>query len=290
MRRLFFTFITIFFFAACGYADKHNLSQGNKTIKILALCYHKIGNGNSIFTIPADKFERNISILLSKGYHTIGINQLFSYLYEDGHLPEKSLLLTFDDGTISNYDYVFPYLVKNHLKGTFFVPTKAIGHPGNLSETNIREMSNNDCCEFGSHSVSHVDLSALNEKDLEEEYRSSQKALEQIVGKKIISFAYPFGILTDRDSPLLKKYGYKLAFTTVHGFNDVQDNPFQLKRIVVENSLSSKLFESVVEGDPETYIKGYNRLCLEAIIRGHNIVADLCKEELLKYKPAISCI
>ena len=266
--------------AGCANQDKQTLPQSNK---IIVLCYHAIGDNNSNYGITAEKLKKQVDSLLASEYRPIGMDQLYGYLYDKKEIPAKSFILTFDDAMISDYEYVFPYLVKNNLKAIFFVPTAHIGRKNNLAEKQIREMNENDCCDFGSHSVSHKNLYTLSEEVLDEELGSSKKILAEITGEEIISFSYPNGFFTERDIAILQQYNYKLAVTVMPGLNDIPLNPFEIRRITASNSISDDNFKLLVEGDPAIYRQYYSQMYAKSVKSGLNSIARLCEEELRRY-------
>jgi peptidoglycan/xylan/chitin deacetylase (PgdA/CDA1 family) len=89
-------------------------------------------------------------------------------------------------------------------------------------------MNEADCCDFGSHSVSHKNLFTLEDDKLVEELSRSKEILEKITGEEIFSFAYPNGFCTEREVISLKKQNYKLAFSVLPGQNDTPGSPFEI--------------------------------------------------------------
>jgi peptidoglycan/xylan/chitin deacetylase (PgdA/CDA1 family) len=270
----------IFSLVGCDRHERQTLPQ---TAKIVVLCYHAIGNGNSNYTTTVEKFEKEIGSLLAKGYKPIGLEQFRGYLYDREEIPAKSFILTFDDAMVSDYEYVFPYLVKNNLKAIFFAPTSQIGRRGHLNEKQIREMNDNSCCDFGSHSVNHKNLYTLTEEVLDEELGASQKTLEAITGEEIIAFAYPNGFFTERDETGLRKYKYKLAFTVMPGLNDTLSSPFEIRRITVSRAMSDDNFDALVTGDPTYYQQYYSRMSAKSAQSPLKSITRLCEEELRHY-------
>ncbi|MEN8136383.1 MAG: polysaccharide deacetylase family protein [Thermodesulfobacteriota bacterium] len=277
------TLLMLFSLTGCDNQDKYIVPQSNK---IIVLCYHAIGDNNSNYTITAEKLKKQVDSLLDRGYKPIGMDQLYDYLYNKKEIPAKSFLLTFDDALISDYEYVFPFLVKNNLKAIFFVPTGHIGRGNHLDKKQIREMNENDCCDFGSHSVSHKNLYTLSQEVLDEELGSSKKILEEITGEEILSFAYPSGFFTERDITSLRKYNYKLAVTVMPGLNDIPISPFEVRRIIVSNSISDENFKSLIEGDPTFYQQYYTQMYAKSAKSGLTSIARLCEEELRRYRIA----
>ncbi|MFN2365365.1 MAG: polysaccharide deacetylase family protein, partial [Desulfurivibrionaceae bacterium] len=187
--------LAVFLLAGCEKPASRPTPPNNK---IIVLGYHGIGADTANYNLAADKFKNQVDYLAARGYQPIGIKELYGYLYNKEKIPAKSFLLTFDHALISDYNLVFPYLVENGLKAIFFVPTDHIGRKGNLTEKQIREMNDHDCCDFGSHSLSHKNLYTLSAKALAEELGGSKEILEKITGEEVKAFAYPNGFFTER--------------------------------------------------------------------------------------------
>jgi peptidoglycan/xylan/chitin deacetylase (PgdA/CDA1 family) len=252
--------------------------------KIVVLGYHGIGDDPGNYTTTAARFESQVAALRARGYKPIGLNQLDAYLDGKAAIPAKSFLLTFDDALISDYDYVFPYLRKNHLQAVFFVPTGHIGAGGKLDAQRIRTMNDDDCCAFGSHSVSHKNLYTLSAADLAEELRASKETLVAITGEKVIAFAYPSGFFADRDITALRQGGYKLAFTVMPGLNDMPSSPYEIRRITVSKALSDASFTALVDGDGAYYQQYYTQMLAKSSKSKLHGIARLCAEELRRYE------
>lgn len=151
------------------------------------------------------------------------------------------LVLTFDDGYDDFYTEVFPLITEHGLKPLLFLPVDWIGKSNSweaykprrnrdlLTLPQIREMHRHGV-RFGSHSLTHPVLPALNPNDLWREVSESKHRLEDLLGEPINTFAYPFGEANRRVRAAVIEAGYKAAFTTTEGLNIWQD-PFALKRI-----------------------------------------------------------
>jgi peptidoglycan/xylan/chitin deacetylase (PgdA/CDA1 family) len=98
--------------------------------EIPVLCYHQIRNWQTtdskfsrIYIMPTDNFSRQMQLLADSGYHTIRPDQLLNYLNNDASLPSKPVLITFDDGTASQFMSAVPVLKQHHFIAVFFIMT-----------------------------------------------------------------------------------------------------------------------------------------------------------------------
>ena len=169
------------------------------------------------------------------------INQINSELAKLDNIPEKSFVITFDDGFEDNYINAFPILQKFNFKATIYlVPNQKTNHwekentsviSNLLDEKQIIEMQNSGLIEFGSHTLSHVNLSKINDEQLFLELEKSKKEVENITKKECEAFAYPYGKFDDKIVESTKKVGYKNATVVKRGLFNKGDNIFTIKRI-----------------------------------------------------------
>jgi len=117
--------------------------------------YHTVGVPNSkwkwnYLTTPYEHFEKELIYLKKKGYYTIDLIDLYNYINNDKIIPEKSIVLTFDDGYVDNYIFAYPLLKKYGFKGTIFVNPEFVD-PRNIIRKRFDEDStviNNDTTGF----------------------------------------------------------------------------------------------------------------------------------------------
>ncbi len=175
-----------------------------------ALCYHKVGTpprGSRLgdLWVSPEKFRAQVKYLLDNGYTTLLFSEL-KKLYDSGAgLPEKAVLLTFDDGYENNYLQAWPVLKELGAKANIFVVYNTIGKAnlwhGPASEPwvnmatleQLREMQESGVIEYGSHTMNHPHLSALKPGDAAWEIAESKRQLEAALGREMCAFAYPYG-------------------------------------------------------------------------------------------------
>lgn len=236
-------------------------------MKIPIICYHKIGYAEKRDIRPAlfiKPFQFKLQMLIIKllGYRTINIDELLSYLNGERISAKKQILITFDDGYENNYINAYPILKKMNLVATICVCTAYIGIkesiferekyikgkiPENyLTEEEIVEMSQSNI-SFCSHGVNHFYMDELEEKDLENEINKSKEKLEKILDKEISFFCYPYGRYNEKTIEALKNAEYQGAFTIKRGKVTKEDNPYELKRLVIKGYNRTLNFLSTIE-------------------------------------------
>lgn len=211
-----------------------NPATVSKITNIKILMYHEVGVPPMYATehtaqlyVEPGVFQQHLNFLKENGYNTITLQDLYQYWDYGKPLPTNPIILTFDDGYRSMYDFVMPELIKRDMVATFFIITDKFNHPGYVNENMVQEMHRNGM-EIGSHSHSHGDL---RNADLEIELNQSKTLLENIINDNVYSFCYPCGLYNKNTIDYLAKYGYKIAVTTKYGEASVNQNIYELERI-----------------------------------------------------------
>ena len=201
-------------------------------------------------------------MLADSGYHTILPDQLYNYLVTGAALPKKPIMLTFDDTDLDQYTIAAPEMKKYGFKGVFFVMTVSIGRPHYMTEEMIKKLSDEGHV-ISSHTWDHhrVDkyshnsnlvIKGINGKitnrpvdDWVTQIDKPTKKLEEITGKKIQYFAYPFGVWKKPVLPELDKKGFKIAFQLA----DKRDPDYPLltvRRILDSGYWTTKTFSNSI--------------------------------------------
>ena len=211
-----------------------NVINDNRGVPVL--CYHSINSDSSkknSIIMPKEKFREQLKTIKDSGYTTLTMNQLNDYLFNNKPIPEKSVVITFDDGYRDNYTNVFPILKEFNMKATIFVISSYLNRDLYLTSEEIKEMSDYGI-DIESHTVSHVKLSTLSYEDQLKELKNSKETIENITDKPVISIAYPEGKFNKDTKKATLEAGYSMGFTIERGYADRNDNPAQLNRVCVD--------------------------------------------------------
>lgn len=237
---MMYILIAILFIALSLRYNWWRMPQSYKKARVLM--YHSISSHvgkekHNKWRVKPKDFEKQMRWFSKNNWTSYTISELS----ELKTLPEKSFVITFDDGFEDNYTNAFPLLEKYNFKATIYlVPTQTSNHweSNNTSEISnlldreqINIMQDSGLIEFGSHSLSHVNLSKITDKELENELLISKQKVEEIIKKDCKAFAYPYGKFDDKIVDFTKKAGYKNSTVVKRGLYDLGDDPFIIKRI-----------------------------------------------------------
>lgn len=211
----------------------------DRTATAPILMYHHINdlapNTDEImrtWSVSVGDFTRQMNWLVDNGYHSITLAQLARNLAEGSPLPDKPVVITFDDGWDIGYGTVFPILKRLNLTGTFFVYPAGIGvNPGSgyMTWDQLREMTANGM-DIQAHSISHPHMRSIPPEAQRREITEVKTKLEKELGRGINAFAYPFGEFNDSIVALVKEAGYSCAVGIEPGFTQRSSELYGLHR------------------------------------------------------------
>ena len=135
---------------------------------------------------------------------------------------QSKIVLTFDDGNISDHTYALKELKKINLSSYFFIVPKLVGTKNFLNWDMVKDLRKNNMI-IGSHSLSHKSLTSLDIRDATYEMEKSKKIIENKLNEKIDSFSFPFGNFSSKLIKIAKKIGYRKIFTSKHGISKNND-------------------------------------------------------------------
>ena len=241
------------------------LYVNKKKYEVPVIMYHRVINNaenEGVYGtyIYEDMFKKHLQYLKDKNYTVITFKDLdkigWRNRFEKG---KKYIILTFDDGYKDNYDLAFPILKEFNFKATIFLmgsltynewDVKAGGERkfSLMSVEMIKEMQDYGI-EFGAHTFNHPKLNTLSNEEIEYQIVDVKKPLEEKIGKKIITFAYPYGILNDYAREMTKKAGYTFALATDSGSVCLSDDLYQIRRIAIFPNTNLFSFKRKVAGN-----------------------------------------
>ena len=212
-------------------------ADGIQTVPIL--CYHRLTDKcNSSMCLSPKVFDQQMQYLKNNGYRTISLEQLQCFLEFKCSIPEKSVIITLDDGYRSAYEVAYPVLKKYGFTATFFIYTDYVGVSKNAVTWNQLKEMKADGFEVGSHTVTHADLTQQKEGEsfrvyqnrIEKELGDSKKIIDNKLNQDTTTFAFPFGRYNNTVLRICRQKGYITSVSVKRGSNPFFADPLTLKR------------------------------------------------------------
>nr|WP_307775266.1 polysaccharide deacetylase family protein [uncultured Cetobacterium sp.] len=213
------------------------------------LMYHRVikdesekGVHGTYVTIK--QFDDQMKYLKSKGFQTVTFKDMLNNGYKKRFDKDKKwIMLTFDDGYKDNYENAFPILKKYGFKGIIYIldgiaynkwDSENKDNPEKefelMTKEELLELQSSGI-EFGGHTSSHPKLAELSIEKARKEIFESKAKIENILGRKLLSFAYPYGSLNEDVKKLAEDSGYPFAVATDSGGIAFSDDFFEIRRI-----------------------------------------------------------
>lgn len=205
--------------------------------QVPVLMYHEIVVGpNSLYVAPHE-LAAHLEYLVREGYTPVTLAQIYANFTTGGPIPDKPVVLTFDDGYASFYTGARPLLRQHGATGTLFVITGFVGKPGYVTWDQVAEMAA-EGIEIGAHTVTHPDLAVVSDDRLNREIRESRALLEERSGRPVRFFAFPAGRYDGRGPAVLREAGYLGAVVTQRGMATPCQDAMLWRRVRVNKGTS----------------------------------------------------
>ena len=219
--------------------------------KVPILVYHHIrltydgSRGLRRMTVTAEVLDQQMKFLQDRGYHVITFSDLADYFDQGRELPTLPVIITFDDGWVTQYENALPLLAKYHFPATFFVVTDYIGHRGFVSWPQLQTLLT-EGMKIGSHSRSHPRLTKIADPaQLWDQVYNSKVMLESQLEVPIAEFAYPYGSYNTEAAEMVKAAGYRVGRACCTGVAHTSTDVFALRAIMAPNDLTR--FQKYIE-------------------------------------------
>jgi peptidoglycan/xylan/chitin deacetylase (PgdA/CDA1 family) len=227
--------------------DSHQPTLPEKRrVKVPILVYHHVSQsvsegspGLRRLTVTAEVFDQQMQYLQDNGYHVITFSALSDYFEQGQELPTLPVIISFDDGWETQFEYALPSLEKYHYPATFFVVTDYIGRPGFISWSQLQTLLT-DGMRIGSHSRSHPRLNKIKDSaKLWDQIYNSKTILETQLEAPVEEFAYPYGSYNAKAAAAVKLAGYRAGRGCCSGIAHTSGNVFTLKAVMVPNDMEN---------------------------------------------------
>ncbi len=241
-------------------------------IPVPILLYHSIAeNADPRFKpwiVSPKAFACQMAYLSDHQYTPLTVTQFV----KAKQLPERPVLITFDDGFADFYSHALPVLQCLNLTATLYITTSFIGGSSRwlssdgegqrlmLNWDQVDEINRSGIVEIGSHSRSHLQLDIIPIALAEQEILSSKVVLEDHLGCKVESFAYPHGYHDQKVKNIVQQSGYLSACAVKNAMSKTGDDPFALARMFVLSGMDVNAFEKLLLGQSLPVVSSGERL------------------------------
>jgi peptidoglycan/xylan/chitin deacetylase (PgdA/CDA1 family) len=232
--------------------------------EVPVLCYHNIRDRNlpansSIinYEVKTQAFKDQMKSLADSGYKTITPDEYVSYLTIGTPLPDKPVMLTYDDTDKEQYTIGAKEMNKYGFKGVFFIMTISIGRPNYMTKEELKNLADSGHV-IAAHTWDHNRVTKYADEDWDKQLSESAKKLETITGKPVKYFAYPFGLWNQPAIPQLQKRNITAAFQ-LSGKRDSLQPLYTLRRMLVPGSWSINTMHKAMKNtfrQKENVVKG----------------------------------
>jgi peptidoglycan/xylan/chitin deacetylase (PgdA/CDA1 family) len=223
--------------------------------------YHRISaSGHSRarrWRLTPDEFEEQLAHLRDGGYRSIDIDEWAAAVDQDRSVPARSVVLSFDDGFADFGEHAVPLLQRYGFRAELFVVTDHVGGMDSWDEgwdareplldwTALLDLPP-EVVRIGSHTARHRALTAVSPREAVHELVRSRVELEERLGRRVASIAYPYGLVDGAVARLAGAVGYEVGFTTMPWWVYPSRNLLQLPRLEVRGGDALSTFARMVE-------------------------------------------
>ncbi|MCI8497506.1 MAG: polysaccharide deacetylase family protein [Clostridiales bacterium] len=257
----------------CGAVPTTNQAEESKGTRLPIVMYHSILREPKSFgdyIITPQQLESDLRYLKDHGYTAVTMAQVIAYVKQGEPLPQKPVVLTFDDGYYNNYVYAYPLLREYGMKGIISIVGDYTDHDTKLNENNanysyltweqITEMSESGVIEFQNHTYCMHNLKSgrkgcrRKKGESEEAYHEAlrsdivplQQKIKEHTGREPDTFTYPFGAVSTESYPVIREIGFSASLSCESGVSVVtkgdEDCLYMLKRSLRTHADTSESF------------------------------------------------
>ena len=217
---------------------------------VQTLLYHRVCADNewlpSEYVVTRGVFRRHLEYLARHRYYTPAIEDIVQGRDGDRARGKSPVLITFDDGYLDNYEHAFPLLQEFGFTAVIFLVADFSRRnnwwdtPEGIPETRLMEKPHiaemdRAGMQFGSHTMTHRRLALLGKREVENELVGSKTMIEQMLGRAVVSFSYPYSSYHEGVKQAVREAGYGCAFAVNDGPRHFMDDLYAIRRLNVTN-------------------------------------------------------
>jgi peptidoglycan/xylan/chitin deacetylase (PgdA/CDA1 family) len=242
-------------------------------LRVPILLYHSVSDDPppwiAPFALAPAAFDRQLELICASGMTALTVTDYAAGLEDPATLPERPVLITFDDGLADFRDAALPALQRAGLPVTLFVTTGFVeGLPaaaGTARPTGpwldvpaLRDLRDQGV-ELGAHSHSHPQLDTLSREAVRAELGRPKEILEELLGAPVPTFAYPHGYHGPVVRRLVEETGYSAACAVKNAFSSPADDRFALARLTIGADTSLEELQHWLDGSGAPLAPGRER-------------------------------
>jgi peptidoglycan/xylan/chitin deacetylase (PgdA/CDA1 family) len=212
--------------------------------KIPVLLYHVVSSNpsaNNPYQFSLTEFKKQMEYLKNNGYTTLSIDQYYNIINKTTSMPNKPVLLTFDDCTSDFYTNVYPVLKQYNMKATQFAVANWIDTMGHMTSSQLRTVSVNGI-DVQNHTTNHSNLTSMTHNQKYAAINDATTKIRAITNKAPVYCAYPYGSYDADTISVLKSLNYKTGFKVGGGLSTDASAKYALPRTMILNGDSLNVF------------------------------------------------
>lgn len=206
------------------------IKSGEERVFLPIIMYHSVKDSREdlgTYVISADTLEEDLKWLEENGYETVFVEEVIDYVKHGGELPEKPVMITFDDGMLDNMQTAIKVMEKYGAKGVYsVVGSYCEGEYGYMDWSDISAFESSPLVEIQNHSYGMHGLEGRRGSSrmkgegfcqyitaFASDTSKMQILLEEKTGAKAKCYTYPFGIISEETIPVLENLGFEVSLT-----------------------------------------------------------------------------
>ncbi|OHA83049.1 MAG: hypothetical protein A2408_02605 [Candidatus Yonathbacteria bacterium RIFOXYC1_FULL_52_10] len=257
LLRTYIKTMTTALFAGLGAALR---VVGLRSPRVMILMYHSVEDSSWKYGVSPQEFARQMDHLARGGFMVVPLERIVDHARGRATLPDKSIAITFDDGYADLVPVVLPIITRHAFPITVFLTTNMNTHEtlGDLPRVtwgDVKTLSVSGLVQIEAHGHDHRNVKTIrnDEQKLTDEIIRCKREIEQHTGSVVRYFAYPAGHRDQKVAAFLAQNGFDGACGITEGLIASGDNPFALKRIQIDRTMSFSLFTMRIAGGIDLY-------------------------------------
>jgi peptidoglycan/xylan/chitin deacetylase (PgdA/CDA1 family) len=238
---------------------------------IPVLLYHAVPDTSTAddpLSVPYEQFAGHVEAIASSGRAPVSVAEIAAGLRGERPLAERAVAVTFDDA-YEDTERAVELLREHGLRASVYVTTGQIDSGPMIRREQLEQLARRpETVELGAHTVNHPPLDELGVEEIKREVSDSKQALEQMIGRGVDTFAYPFGAYDARVREAVIDAGFSSAAAVKNALSHPEDDPWAIARFTVGAATSSDQIAQILGGQGAPYAWHGERLRT----RGYRVV------------------